>query len=125
MVLSKRVAAFNNRVTNRITGPVAGHLPGFGIVIHTGRKSGREYRTPVNVFAIPGGYLLALTYGPKTDWVRNVLAAGGCDLQTHGHSEHLRSPELLHDPTRQAMPWAVRQILGVIGVEDFLRLSKD
>ena len=43
MVLSKRVAAFNNRVTNRITGPVAGHLPGFGIVIHTGRKSGREY----------------------------------------------------------------------------------
>ena len=125
MVLSKRVAAFNNRVTNRITGPVAGHLPGFGIVIHTGRKSGREYRTPVNVFAIPGGYLLSLTYGPKTDWVRNVLAAGGCDLQTHGHSEHLRSPELLHDPTRQAMPWAVRQILGVIGVEDFLRLSKD
>ena len=35
---------------------------------------------------VPGrdGYLLALTYGPDSDWVKNVLAAGGCELVTRG-----------------------------------------
>jgi hypothetical protein len=36
-------------LTNRITGLFEGWLPGFGIVTHVGRKSGRLYRTPVNV----------------------------------------------------------------------------
>jgi hypothetical protein len=50
MVLGRRIAIFNRHVTNRVLGPVAPWLPGFGIVVHTGRKSGRTYRTPVNVF---------------------------------------------------------------------------
>jgi deazaflavin-dependent oxidoreductase (nitroreductase family) len=124
MVLSKGVAEFNRRVTNRITGPVADKLPGFGVIVHTGRKSGRRYRTPVNVFAAPGGYVVALTYGPDADWVRNVLAAGGCDLETRGRTEHLVSPEVVHDPSQQAVPWPVRQVLGLIGVADFLRVAK-
>lgn len=123
MVLSKRVAEFNRKVTNRITGPVADKLPGFGVIAHTGRKSGRRYRTPVNVFAVPGGYVVALTYGPDADWVRNVLAAGECDLATRGGTEHLMSPEVVHDPSRQAVPWPARQVLGLVGVEDFLRLA--
>jgi hypothetical protein len=45
MVLSRRVATFNRQVTNRVTGPFAHRLPGFGVVVHVGRKSGREYRT--------------------------------------------------------------------------------
>ena len=44
------VAAFNLAVTNRITSRFAARLPGFGILTHVGRKSGRVYRTPVNVF---------------------------------------------------------------------------
>ena len=44
------VAAFNLAVTNRITSRFAARLPGFGILTHVGRKSGRIYRTPVNVF---------------------------------------------------------------------------
>ena len=42
------VAAFNLAVTNRITSRFADRLPGFGILTHVGRKSGRAYRTPVN-----------------------------------------------------------------------------
>jgi hypothetical protein len=45
------VAAFNLAVTNRITSRFAARLPGFGILTHVGRKSGRVYRTPVNVFS--------------------------------------------------------------------------
>ena len=74
--LGRRVARFNRLVTNRVTGPLAPWLPGFGIVVHTGRESGREYRTPVNVFRYQGAFVVALTYGSGADWVRNVLAAG-------------------------------------------------
>ena len=35
------VAAFNLAVTNRITSRFAARLPGFGILTHVGRKSGR------------------------------------------------------------------------------------
>src|SRR5258708_9874623 len=41
-------------------GRFAARLPGFGIVTHVGRKSGRIYRTPVNVFREPDGFLIAL-----------------------------------------------------------------
>jgi hypothetical protein len=72
------VAAFNLAVTNRITSRFAGRLPGFGILTHVGRTSGKVYRTPVNVFRAPEGVLIALTYGRESEWVRNVMAAGGC-----------------------------------------------
>jgi hypothetical protein len=49
-LLGRHVARFNPRVTNRITRPLARWLPGFGVVEHAGRRSGRRYRTPVNVF---------------------------------------------------------------------------
>ena len=44
------VAAFNLAVTNRITGPFVPWLPGFGLLTHVGRKSGRTFHTPINVF---------------------------------------------------------------------------
>jgi hypothetical protein len=51
------VAAFNPAVTSRF----ASRLPGFGIVTHVGRKSGKLHRTPVNVFRAPGEFFIALT----------------------------------------------------------------
>jgi len=117
------VAAFNLRVTNRITGPFAGHLPGFGIITHVGRKSGRTYHTPVNVFRAENAFLVALTYGSEAEWVRNVLAAGGCRLQTRGREYQLSDPVVEHDPGRRNFPLVVRTILGIIGANDFLRLS--
>ena len=57
MALPRGLAAFNRRVTNHVTRPFAGRLPGFGIVVHRGRRSGREYRSPVNAFATTGGYV--------------------------------------------------------------------
>lgn len=38
------------RLFNPISRPFAGWLPGFGILSYVGRKSGRQYRTPLNVF---------------------------------------------------------------------------
>lgn len=55
------VAAFNLAVTNRVTSRFAARLPGFGILTHVGRKSGKLYRTPVNVFRVPEGFLIAVS----------------------------------------------------------------
>jgi deazaflavin-dependent oxidoreductase (nitroreductase family) len=117
------VAAFNLAVTNRIMSRFAARLPGFGILTHVGRKSGRVYRTPVNVFRAPKGFLIALTYGRDSEWVRNVLAAGGCNLETRGVQNHLSAPSIVHDPTRRRFPIPVRIVLGLIGADDFMQLS--
>jgi deazaflavin-dependent oxidoreductase (nitroreductase family) len=117
------VAAFNLAVTNRITSRFAAQLPGFGILSHVGRKSGRVYRTPVNVFRVPDGFLIALTYGRESEWVRNVLAANGCQLETCRERYLLSAPTIVHDPARRRFPLLVRTILGIIGANDFMQLS--
>jgi deazaflavin-dependent oxidoreductase (nitroreductase family) len=119
------VAAFNLAVTNRITGPFATRLPGFGIVLHVGRKSGRIYRTPVNVFRAPGGFMIVLTYGQEAQWVQNVLSAGGCQLDTRRVRYQLSAPTIVHDPTRRRFPFPVRVVLRVIGATDFIQLSAE
>jgi deazaflavin-dependent oxidoreductase (nitroreductase family) len=125
MVLPRSVARVNRRVTNRVLGPLAPRLPGFGVITHTGRKSGRIYRTPVLVFAAPGGYAVALTYGKDTDWVKNVMAAGGCELETRGRQVHLTAPRIVHDEKQGEVPPPVRLPLRLIGVDDFMLLSAD
>jgi deazaflavin-dependent oxidoreductase (nitroreductase family) len=123
MPLPRWVARFNRQVTNRLTLPLAGHLPHFGVVVHTGRKSNRVYRTPVNIFPRPGGYVIALTYGPDSDWVRNVLASGGATLETRGRTLRLTRPRLVHDERRRAI-FAPLRLIGRLGnVSDFLDLD--
>lgn len=110
---------------NRLSRPVARWLPGFGVVVHRGRRSGREYRTPVNVFPVPGGFVIALTYGPQTDWVKNVLAAGGCRIETRGRSVTCVDPRVYRDPERRGIRPLERAILPLLRVDEFLSLKSD
>ena len=119
----RRLAAFHRAVTNRITIRFVGRLPGFGIVTSVGRKSGKLYRTPVNVFREPDGFLIALTYGPDSGWVKNVLAADGCELEIRGVRYQLSSPIVIHDPSRRRFPPLARVILRLIAAYDFLQLQ--
>jgi deazaflavin-dependent oxidoreductase (nitroreductase family) len=120
--IPKSVAHFNKRVTNRLTRHVAGWMPGFAIVTHVGRRSGKSYQTPVNVFLRDGRYVFALTYGADADWVRNVVAAGRCDIRTRRRRISLRDPELFVDPSRHLMPIPARWMLGIARVTEFLAL---
>src|ERR687884_1263786 len=92
------LARVNRRVTNRLLDPLATHLPGFGVVVHSGRKTRHRYRTPVNVFPRADRYVIALTYGRDSQWVRNVLASGGSTLETRGPPPRLTRPRPFHDP---------------------------
>jgi deazaflavin-dependent oxidoreductase (nitroreductase family) len=117
------LAKINIAFTNRITSLFAGWLPGFGILTHMGRKSGKVYRTPVNVFRASNGFIIALTYSSQSEWVKNVLAAGGCDLKTRGKRYQLSAPKVVPDPTRRRFPFPVRLILRLVGADEYMELS--
>ncbi|HEY8456256.1 MAG TPA: nitroreductase family deazaflavin-dependent oxidoreductase [Actinopolymorphaceae bacterium] len=125
MVLPRRLARVNRVATNRVLGLIADWMPGFGVISHVGRRSGRRYRTPVNVFRSDDGYVIALTYGPNCDWVKNVMSAGGCELTTKRRRVRLTEPRIVHDETRRHMPSVVKLILSRIGVSDFLYLTDE
>ena len=122
MPLSRRVARFNKHVTNHVTGPFAGRLPGFAVVTHVGRRSGTAYHTPVNVFRDGNRFVFALTYGPDADWVRNVLAAGRCEIRTRGRTVALVDPAVFTDSARRPVPIPARWILRLVDVDEFLVL---
>lgn len=117
------LAVLHRTITNRVMIRFAGRLPGFAVLTNVGRKSGKLYRTPVNVFRGPDGFLIALTYGRNSGWVKNVLAAQGCELETRRVKYELSTPVIVNDPTRRRFPLIVRTVLGLIDANDFLQLS--
>ncbi len=118
----ERIRPFT-RLLNPLTRPFAARMPGFAIIGYVGRRSGQPYRTPINVFHRDGDYVFALTYGPDTQWVRNVLAAGTAQLEERGRTITLRDPRRITDPKASLMPLVVRLFLRVMRVTEFLRMS--
>jgi deazaflavin-dependent oxidoreductase (nitroreductase family) len=116
------LAKINIAFTNRITALFAGWLPGFGILTHIGRRSGKVYRSPVNVFRASNGFIIALTYSSQSEWVKNVLTAGGCELKTVGKSYQLSAPKVVCDPTRRRFPIPVRVVLKLVGADEYMQL---
>jgi deazaflavin-dependent oxidoreductase (nitroreductase family) len=122
MAMPRWWARANRVVTNRLLRHIAWWLPGMGVLIHTGRRSGRSFQTPVFVFARPGGYVLALAYGTHADWVRNVLAADGATLHTRRKLVPVTTPEITRQRRHPSLPWLPRHAFGGGGVHDFLEL---
>jgi deazaflavin-dependent oxidoreductase (nitroreductase family) len=118
----RRVAT---RYVDPVLRPLARRLPAFGVVIHRGRKSGRIYETPVNVFREGEAYLFFLTYGSDAQWVKNILAAGSCSLETRGRVVQLVDPELVTDPELRPAPQPARFIeRRLAGVTQYLRMRE-
>ncbi|MCT4356198.1 nitroreductase family deazaflavin-dependent oxidoreductase [Streptomyces sp. Je 1-79] len=123
MPISRRVARFNRLVANYLVGPVLSRMPGFGRIHHRGRKSGRVYTTPVKLFRRGGDIVVTLPYGPGSDWVKNVLAAGGCEITTRGRRIRVVDPTVFTDDGRTAMPALTRRILSRVDATEFLALT--
>jgi deazaflavin-dependent oxidoreductase (nitroreductase family) len=77
MKLSRGVARFNKRVTNRVQGLYAWLIPPWAVILHRGRRSGRPYRTPLFAFRRERTLVVALLYGVESDWLRNLREGGG------------------------------------------------
>jgi deazaflavin-dependent oxidoreductase (nitroreductase family) len=64
------------------------------VIRHTGRTSGRAYETPVVAVATDDGFVIALPYGPNTDWLKNVLASGAATIVDEGGTYQVDRPRL-------------------------------
>ena len=116
------IRPFTTHVFNPISRRFARWLPSFGILDYRGRKSGKPYRTPLNVFRHGNEWVFALTYGSDVQWVKNVLAAGEATLEKRRRRIRLVDPVLIVDAERRLMPFPVRQVLGLMRVSEFLRM---
>ena len=72
-------------VPERASGGGLAAAPGPGVLAYAGFAPGiadRRFAEPATTgHRECAGYAFALTYGPGTDWVKNVLAAGSCELR--------------------------------------------
>jgi deazaflavin-dependent oxidoreductase (nitroreductase family) len=118
----RSLGPLTTRVFNPVIRLVAGSLPGFGILTHTGRTSGRSYRTPLLVLRRGSHYVVGLWYGSDAHWVKNVLAAGGCEIRVRGRDVRLIDPEVFVDPQRRVLPLPLRLAGRLLRVTEFLRM---
>ena len=117
------VARANRYLVNPIVKRFAGRVPPFALLEHRGRQSGKRYRIPIIVFRTGDTFTIALTYGAKTDWVKNVRAAGCCTIKYRRRRYLLVRPRLGEDPTVSWAPLPVRLIEGRVGATEYLRLD--
>jgi deazaflavin-dependent oxidoreductase (nitroreductase family) len=125
VAISDRLARFNRRLFNPVVRTFAGRRGSpVAVVEHHGRRSGRRYLTPVLAFRADGGYAVAVLYGADSDWVRNVLAAGGCTVERGGRRVRLTGPRMLDAGEGMALvPAVMRPALRLLGVRRVMRLS--
>lgn len=123
MPLPRTIALLNKRYTNRFIEPVVRRTPGFAVVTHTGRKSGRTYQTPIYAFGADESFVVSLTYGPGADWVQNVLASGGRLLRHNTEFTIANSSIVGRSEAWPTLPRAVRLWLRLLRVTHFLHLN--
>lgn len=125
MPFPRRLARFNRRVTNPVARTLAGRTRPFDVVVHHGRRSGREYRTPVSAFPHEAGYVIALTYGLETEWLKNVIAEGGCELIRRRATHQLIDPRIVATVDQPApLPALVTRSLQQLRVTDCLVMTE-
>ena len=102
-----------------------GVLSVWGVVHHTGRKSGRAFSTPIALAATPDSFFVPLPWGTGTDWCRNLRAAGGGAIRYRGRDYLVSDPEVVGvEVARPAFPGPIRVILPAVGIKRFLRLRR-
>lgn len=115
----------NKHLLNPLMLRLAGRRHWYASVIeHTGRRSGRHYRTPVVADRVDDQFVIPLPYGTQVDWARNVLTAGSASVVNRGDTYPVNEPEII-DAT-QALPLLTRErrrTFQRVGVRRFLRLQ--
>ena len=65
------------------------------VVRHVGRRSGRTFETPVVAVHHDDSFLIAMPYGKRTDWLKNVLDKGSAAIVTNGQVYEVDRPEVI------------------------------
>ena len=118
------IRASNKHLLNPLMLRLAGSRYWYASVIeHTGRRSGRSYRTPIVADSVDDGFIVPLPYGTDVDWVRNILNAKRATVIHKGRTYQVRAPEII--AATQALPLlppARRRTFERVSIEHFLRV---
>ena len=118
---------FNKHIANPRVLKLAGRRHFFVTVIrHTGRRSGREYATPVVAMPTSDGFIIDLPYGEGVDWLKNVLAAGRAKIDAKGETWECVEPEVVDwEVVQPLLPWVARLMLYKLGgIKRYLKVRR-
>ncbi|CAN5749563.1 nitroreductase family deazaflavin-dependent oxidoreductase [soil metagenome] len=119
------VRVFNKHVLNPAMLRLAGGRHFYAsTILHTGRRSGKHYVTPVVAIRVTDGFVVPLPYGTRTDWLQNVEAAGESSLRFHGETFAVTAPTVIDAATATAeLPPQRRKLYKRLGVQKFVHLN--
>jgi deazaflavin-dependent oxidoreductase (nitroreductase family) len=120
MAVPRWMAHVNKRVFN----PIELRKAKRPVLTHVGRTSGSTYRTPMDAHPIDDGFLFFAMYTSRSDWVRNVLAAGSATVTAEGIDTHLVNPRLVsEDEARALLPDTTPLRPGKVKGIEYLRMD--
>lgn len=102
-------------------GLISGSHGELGLIEHVGRKSGVVRLTPIHPMPIVDGFRIIVPVGERSEWARNVLAAGHCRLRIGDRRFELDEPVLETPSEVPDLPRPVRALFGWLGFR-YLRL---
>jgi hypothetical protein len=88
-----------------------------GTLEHVGRKSGVRRLTPVHPEPTPAGFRIIVPLGMRSEWARNVVAAGHCRVLLHDQVLDLDEPAMVDAGEVQDLPWPLRRVLAGLGFQ--------
>ena len=124
--LLEAIRTFNKHVFNKLTLSLAesGRGP-FTILRHTGRQSGRIYRTPVLASYAGDEIIIPLSYGREVDWLRNILANSGCEIVRNKKVFSARDPRIVSIDAATRLPESRRKLFKRHHIEEVVILSQE
>ena len=94
------------------------------VLAHVGRSSGKTYHTPLDAHKVDDGYIFIINYGSRSDWVKNILAAGSATLRVEGNEVTLVSPRvIMKDVASQQLPGTTKWPSGFMNVTECLQMD--
>jgi deazaflavin-dependent oxidoreductase (nitroreductase family) len=120
------VRRMNRSVTNpRVMRTAGTEGTQTSVIEHVGRKSGKTYETPVDIIETTTRLLIALPYGARTDWLRNVLDAGSATVVNSGERIPVERPAVVATAdVAELIPARTLRTLRLFGVSQCLSLEK-
>jgi deazaflavin-dependent oxidoreductase (nitroreductase family) len=111
------------QINKRVFNPRALRGERWQVVGHVGRSSGKAYRTPVEAMRVDDGFIVTLVYGSRSDWVQNVLAAGGATIESDGATVPVVEPEVITaEQAFELLPAGTKRPPKLLKIDEFLRL---
>lgn len=113
------------QINKRVFNPPALRGKRWQVVGHVGRSSGKAYRTPVEAMRVDDGFIVTLVYGSRSDWVQNVLAAGGATIEFEGATVPVVEPEVITaEQAFELLPTGTKRPPKLLKIDEFLHLRR-